>query len=124
MARRDSAHSGLSPQAVRAAEETSSSGGSGGGSGVSTLQFSDLVPDASVAPLFGGFGVVFSARWVSRGLRVAVKVPKDLVVSGYLPPAAAAELVKEAQVRAPAAALAALALPDACCGVGPCVCAQ
>jgi len=65
---------------------------------VSSLAFTDLLPDAATLPLFGGFGVVFSARWVSRGgLRVAVKVPKDLVVSGYLPPAAAAELVKEAQ---------------------------
>ena len=66
---------------------------------VAMLSFSDLAPDTSIAPLFGGFGVVFAARWVSRGMRVAVKVPKDLVVSGYLPPAAAAELVKEAQVR-------------------------
>ena len=61
------------------------------------LRFSDLVPDPAVQPLSGGFGVVFAAHWVSRGIRVAVKVPKDLVVSGYLPPAAAAELIKEAQ---------------------------
>ena len=95
LSRRESARGGLSLQAARAAEES----GSSAGSGVSMLSFADLVPDTSIAPLFGGFGVVFAARWVSRGLRVAVKVPKDLVVSGYLPPAAAAELVKEAQVR-------------------------
>jgi serine/threonine protein kinase len=64
---------------------------------VAMLAFSDLVPDTTVAPAFGGFGVVFCASWVSRGIRVAVKMPKDLVISGYLPPAAAAELVKEAE---------------------------
>jgi len=97
LARRERVRSGLLLQVVHAAKESSAAGASGGGGGVSTLSFSDLVPDPHVSPLFGGFGVVFVARWVSRGLRVAVKVPKDLVVSGYLPPAAAAELVKEAQ---------------------------
>jgi len=118
MARRDSFR-GLSPLAaaasLRAAVMTGAdpaaarfAGGSSGGadsaaaapaasSNVTALAFADLLPDASTLPLFGGFGVVFSARWVSRGIRVAVKIPKDLIVSGYLPPAAAAELVKEAQ---------------------------
>ena len=64
---------------------------------VETLRFSDLSPDASIAPVFGGFGVIFCATWVSRGIRVAIKIPKDLIVSSYLPPAAAGELVKEAQ---------------------------
>ena len=66
-------------------------------SAISTLRFADLRPEPHVAPLFGGFGVVFCATWVSRGIRVAIKVPKDLVVSSFLPAEAAAELVKEAQ---------------------------
>ena len=116
LARRESARGGLSLQAARAVEESggvSAEGGSGGGGGgVSTLAFSDLVPEPHVAPLFGGFGVVFAARWVSRGLRVAVKVPKDLVVSGYLPPAAATELIKEAQVSAAPHALRPIVPPQ------------
>jgi hypothetical protein len=75
LARRDSVRNGLSPLAARAAEEAGSGIIPGSGSsGVSMLSFADLVPDASVPPLFGGFGVVFAARWVSRGLRVAIKV--------------------------------------------------
>ena len=80
------------------------SGGAGGllpssatSEDVALLTFADLAPDTTIAPSFGGFGVVFCASWVSRGIRVAVKMPKDLVISGYLPPTAATELVKEAE---------------------------
>ena len=45
-----------------------------GGGEIFALSFTDLEPDASVTPLFGGFSMVFCARWVSRGIRVAVKV--------------------------------------------------
>jgi len=109
---RGSLSAGLSADAV-AALAASAGGGAGGGGGVSvvpnpfssasasasvsTLRFSDLKPEPHVAPLYGGFGVVFCATWVSRGIRVAIKVPRDLVLSGFLAPAAAAELVKEAQ---------------------------
>lgn len=63
------------------------------------IKWSDLLPDMSVKPMFGGFGVVFAARY--KRVRVAVKIPRAAALSAAEPTPlnVVALLVREAQVR-------------------------
>ena len=67
------------------------------GAQVNEIAWSDLVPDLSFAPMFGGFGIVFVARWVSKKKLVAVKVPKLAALTPDQSRAAVQMLLAEAQ---------------------------
>ena len=61
------------------------------------VAWADLVPDLSHAPMAGGFGVVFVARWVPKRKLVAVKVLKSAVLSAEQSRGAVQMLLAEAQ---------------------------
>ena len=63
----------------------------------STLPWSALAPDASAAPLRGGMGTVFKARWERRGLDVAVKLLRGSELTAGEFAAAAQALEREAE---------------------------
>ena len=73
------------------------SSGAPSGVQVHEVAWSDLVPDLSYAPMFGGFGIVFVARWVSKKKLVAVKVPKLAALTKDQSRAAVQMLLAEAQ---------------------------
>ena len=60
------------------------------------IEWADLRPDLSVSPMFGGFGVVFVARY--KRIRVAVKVPRGAMLGeGETDVEVVQLLVREAQ---------------------------
>jgi hypothetical protein len=63
---------------------------------MTAVEWGDLVPDLSVDPMFGGFGIVFAARY--KRVRVAVKVPRGAALGeGELDVDVVQLLVREAQ---------------------------
>jgi serine/threonine protein kinase len=64
---------------------------------ITEVPWLDLVPDLRHAPMSGGFGTVFVARWVSKKRLVAVKVPKLAALSREQSRAAVQMLLAEAQ---------------------------
>ena len=59
-----------------------------------SIPWSSLEPDLSFSPMFGGFGVVFRAKWHGEK-PVAVKVPIFSIKYGGLPEAAATAIIAE-----------------------------
>jgi serine/threonine protein kinase len=53
----------------------------GGQSALGLVSWSSLVPDDSALPVRGGMGTIFKARWVKRGLDVAVKLLRASVLA-------------------------------------------
>ena len=48
---------------------------------ITEIKWSELVPDLSIRPKFGGFGAIFVARWTLRRKTVAVKLLKSAVLT-------------------------------------------
>jgi len=67
------------------------------GSLITEVPWADLVPDLRYAPMSGGFGTVFVARWAAKKRLVAVKVPKLTALSREQSRAAVQMLLAEAQ---------------------------
>jgi serine/threonine protein kinase len=67
-------------------------------SSASELSWSSLVPDETQAPQRGGMGTVFKARWARRGVDVAVKLLRVSELSAAEFAAAAAALLREAEL--------------------------
>ena len=61
------------------------------------IKWSELVPDLSFRPKFGGFGAVFMARWTPKRKVVAVKVLKSAMLTATQSIAAVEMLMHEAQ---------------------------
>jgi hypothetical protein len=88
-----------SSESVRVTSATSAASAGAGTTGkrVVEIKWADLTPDPAYKPMFGGFGIVFVARWASKRKLVAVKVLKSAMLSQEQGLEAVQMLLKEAQ---------------------------